>query len=615
MEHTFDLLGSGPVRINYGLSAKGMQGKKYFDSSMAKYSKKVKKKSQKNRKYFDTYEAINWFVDYKSGFFFNPRKYNSSEKYCAVMGNVAGVDIKCPWELGRFYHMPQLAVLGIGDIMLRESIIREFRNEVIDFIEMNPIGKTVQWQAVMDVSVRIVNLLIAYDILMQQDDDRLLGKKFQTHFEEHIKKSLKYVMEHLEYIGRISTNHYLSNIVGIIFAAAYLPKSNWTDACLVFGVQELIDQVGKQFYKEGSHFEGSTSYHRLSTEFILYSTALIYGVLKTERKSAFSDYDSREIHRLKILKLQEYDLQGSNFFPEWFIDRLYNAGIFTKTILNDNHEIVQIGDNDSGRLLKLTPIMLEEEKGVEENVLDHRTLLSAMNGLFNNEDFMQSGEELPLESSLICSLSKKKQISGHIYPTCIDQYGSKETEKEIYKYVRKHVLFQDNGDNLLEGVQINYFEQFGIVVLRSRRLFLSMVIDTAKNALYLGHTHNDKLSIEVMVDGKYITRDPGGYIYTAAPAIRDKFRATKAHNTIYVEGCEQNVFDGIWGMKKVAKAKLLYCMKNRLIATVSYDDIKCLRAIHLTDSRIEVHDSCNKPFKVSFKNKIYSDGYGKIKRV
>lgn len=611
IKHEYNLLGSGYIKVGYNLVAKGFHGRKYRNCWMGLYGKNVEARLKGKCTY--GYDPINWFVDYRSGFFFSPWKYSSQKKCCKVMDEKVGVDIKCPWELGRFYHLLQLAVLAVSDTSVRETIIIEFKNEIADFIETNPVGKGVQWSAPMDVSIRMVNLLLAYDILKQLDVDFLLDMRFQENFEAHIWKSLEFVMEHLEYAGRISTNHYLSNLSGIIFAAAYLSKSNWTDACLVFGVQELINQTGKQFYKEGSHFEGSTSYHRLSTEFVLYSMALILGVLKTDRKSVFAEYDSRQIQRLKPLKLQEYDLHKGTFFPEWFVDRLYNAGIFTKTILKDNYEIVQIGDNDSGRLLKLTPIMTREDK--EDNVLDHRTLLSAISGLFYGDDFKRSGEELPLESSLVCSLAKYKRFNGHINVTCIEEYGSKDVAKEVYQYVKKHVLFQDDRESLLEGVQLYYFDQFGIVVLRGRRIFLSMVIDTAKNAVYLGHTHNDKLSIEVMIDGKYITRDSGEYIYTAAPGIRDRFRSTRAHNTICVEECEQNIFNGIWGMERRAKAELLYCTKNKIIAKVNYGNTKCLRDIHLTDNRIEVFDFCNKPFKVSFKNKIYSDGYGKIKRV
>ena len=614
MDHRFNLLGSGLVRVNYELQAEGLHGKKYHDPCMRKYGKQIAKQLCNGKKCPVSYEPINWFVDYKSGFFFDPRKYNSPEKCLAVIGTVPRADIKCPWELGRLYHLPQLSVLAIADVRLRERIILECRNQIIDFVQANPIGQTVQWTAPMDVSIRMVNMLVAYDILSQLDTDGYLNEEFQRYFEEHIRKSLVFVMEHLEYSGRVSANHYLANLSGIIFAASYLPQDTWVDSCFLFGVQELIEQVERQFYEEGANMEGSTSYHRLCTEFILYSVALVYGVLQTKRKNVFLEYDCRKIKRLKHFEQQKYDALGEGFFPEWFLDRLCRAGIFTSIVLKHNHEIVQIGDNDSGRLLKLTPVTGADGDDMVENDLDHRTLLSAMNGIFTNDEFAESGKTFPLEASLIHSLSQNQRINGKLYRTWLEEYGSPETTDGAYKYAKERVLYQDHKEDLLDGVRIHYFEKFGIVVFKGSRLFLSMVIDTARNTIYSGHTHNDKLSVEVMVDGEYITRDPGGYIYTAFLKGRDRFRSVTAHNTICVEGYEQNDFDGIWSMKKRAKAKLLYCTKNRLVAKVVYGDVDCLRDIRITDDKIIIKDFANKPFRSAFKNKIYSDGYGRLKR-
>ena len=90
------------------------------------------------------------------------------------------------------------------------------------------------------------------------------------------------------------------------------------------------------------------------------------------------------------------------------------------------------------------------------------------------------------------------------------------------------------------------------------------MIDTTRYTNLIGHTHNDKLSVELMVDGNYIVRDPGGYVYTAAPEIRNIFRGTKAHNTIYVTGTEQNDFNGTFGMKKSQSILVgMYRRKNR----------------------------------------------------
>ena len=62
------------------------------------------------------------------------------------------------------------------------------------------------------------------------------------------------------------SNHYLSDIVGLLFIAAYLPPTAETDAWLAFATNELVGETERQFHRDGGHYEGSTSYHRLSGE-------------------------------------------------------------------------------------------------------------------------------------------------------------------------------------------------------------------------------------------------------------------------------------------------------------------------------------------------------------
>lgn len=606
--HEFDLLGSKYVKIYYGMNAQGAYGHKYI-SKMDRILKLISECRLKNI-CSDGYIPINWYIDYKSGYSFDPIRYCSKNRCEKSVGKYAGVDIKCPWELGRLYHLTQLAIMAIFEKDERKRIIREYRDEVLDFIYMNPVGRTVQWSAPMDISVRIVNLIVSYDILRQVDDSGILDDSFDYLMNKNIKNSLDYLMSNLEFFGRESSNHYLSNIVGIIYASAYLPRSNWTDACLVFGTQELIDQVACQFHEEGSHFEGSTSYHRLSSEFVIYSTALLYGVMGSEKKKAFMEYDRFLIRRLKSRNKQKYDVKSRIFFPEWYIDRLFNMGYFTRMVMKPNDEIVQIGDNDSGRLIKLT-LSGDADK---DNVINHSGLLSSMGGFFRESVFDKYVEKFPLEASLINALSGNISLKGKKYVQEIRCENSQKYDLNQYAYFEETVLFEDCGkNNLLAGLSVQYFEKFGLLIFRSERIFFSIVIDTTRHINLTGHTHNDKLSVELMVDGKYIARDPGGYVYTAAPEIRNIFRGTKAHNVIYVKGIEQNDFNGVFGIKKRARAYLLQYTGEKIVARENYAGIDHIREISFTESKIKVKDYVNKPFSVNFVNTFYSTGYGKMR--
>jgi Heparinase II/III-like protein/Heparinase II/III N-terminus len=57
------------------------------------------------------------------------------------------------------------------------------------------------------------------------------------------------------------------------------------------------------------------------------------------------------------------------------------------------------------------------------------------------------------------------------------------------------------------------------------------------------HSHNDKLSFELHLEGEPVIVDPGSPVYASDPATRNAYRSTSAHNTIELNGEEQVPFD------------------------------------------------------------------------
>jgi len=71
------------------------------------------------------------------------------------------------------------------------------------------------------------------------------------------------------------------------------------------------------------------------------------------------------------------------------------------------------------------------------------------------------------------------------------------------------------------------------------------------------HTHNDLLSFELNLRGQDIIVDAGTYLYTSSESDRNAFRSTSKHNTIVVDGEEQNGFVSSFSLKRnVHKGKL-----------------------------------------------------------
>ncbi len=74
-----------------------------------------------------------------------------------------------------------------------------------------------------------------------------------------------------------------------------------------------------------------------------------------------------------------------------------------------------------------------------------------------------------------------------------------------------------------------------------------------------GHSHNDKLAVELFVDGALAVCDGGMPAATGDPELRDAFRSTRAHATLMVDGLEQAPLlpDRPFALPDVAQARLL----------------------------------------------------------
>lgn len=577
------------------------------------------------------YTPIDWYIDFKSGYIFNPIYWGTKNRYLKSIGKKRGVDIKIPWTFGSMHHLVRISILAVFDTRYKEKAIIEFRDEIIDFMLANPYNKTVQWSSTLSVSIRVVNLLISYDIIRQLDTRNILSKKFKTEFYNFIVKHGEYIVKNLEYIKHHENyNHYLGNIVGLLFVSAYLESSKLTDAWLVFSTQELIDQSNKQFNNDGSNFEGSTSYHRLSTEFVVYSMALILGLLKTNRINSYSNYDNKLLTRLKSPKNQKYSINNKSFFPQLLIDKVFLAGIFTKDIMNQKNEISQIGDNDSERVLNISPIgqiisyskalkkyynlpiYSEDKYYFDENILNHTSLLSAVSGLINyNSDLNNYSKKLLLENSLVRTLCKNHLLE----PSKFNKFNDKtitilniDNINFPYKNTTKFKSIVNGINNNLKF--INY-PDFGICIFKSNILYLCIVVDTSRKLKIPSHVHNDKLSFELMIDGISITKDPGTYLYTPFEDIRNSFRSTSAHNTITVNNLEQNNFIETFNIYNYARGYIIDYNENYIKLYESYKDIHHVREFVILDNEIIIYDYCNKKFKINFNN-TYSNGYGKL---
>jgi Heparinase II/III-like protein/Heparinase II/III N-terminus len=614
LSHCFDLLGSGWVQVKYGMICRGLEGFRYNMSKAVDSDKEGKwldgrinktniDESQKIWRLIDEgYVPIDWHIDFKSGYRWLESTWYQDIRY----GHKQGVDIKVPRELARMQHLIQLAwayALSKDEQRgLEHSVVyvREFRNQVLDFIATNPPRFGVNWECTMDVAIRVANWLVAYDLF------RAYGAEFDNDFEAVLIKSIYehslHIINNLEWKPEFHGNHYLSNIVGLLFTASYLPRSSETDTWLAFAVQELVNEVGHQFNPDGTNFEASTSYHRFTAEMVTYATALVLG-LSQEKQEALKEYDCR-LHKMKpLLKHAPVTLYYSSDvdrmipFPSWYIECLEKMAEFTMHITKPDGHIIQIGDNDSGRLFKMqtayhwmkadnaiktyvnlydyTQMLPNYEYWIEDHC-DHRHLVAAINGIFQRQDYFAFTDGVHYESHIIRDLSK-----GIVFSS---------------RGKRKIPASDNQCQSLSEQVTQYSYLNFGQYIYRSKRLYLAIRCGPNGQNGYGGHAHNDQLSIELSIDSLPIIIDPGTYLYTPLCEKRNLFRSTAMHNTLLVAGKEQNTWykgtSGLFRMSDQAHAKVIQVSRHKFVGEHHGFCFVHRRTIDVHENLIEGLDEC-----------------------
>lgn len=556
--HRFDLLGSGWVQVAYGMYCRGLEGYQYHmggrveidshgDWLVGRINPSNLSKAQHIWRQVDAdYQPIDWQLDFKSGHRWSEKTWAKRIKF----GKKLGVDVKVPWELSRMQHLPQLALACLSNQTSqsdKQRIQTEFKNQVLDFIATNPPAYGVNWVCPMDIAIRASNWVLAWDIL--QTSDVQLDANFEGVLATSLYEHGLYVFKNLESMLP-KANHYLANIAGLAFISAYLPSTDETDAWLAFAVQELIVEVDLQFYADGGNIEGSTAYHRLSAEMVYFATALILGLPKNRQEKLTT-------------------------FPDQYFERLERMVEFVMAVTKPNGAIIQIGDNDSGRFLKLAPAyqvmnikqaretyshlngyqdLADSAHYFVENHLDCSHLVDAASGIFERADF-------DCDKSKTCwdAIVMRALLHERLLPSRGERPVKSETINtdanfhklvlEVQQLPSSQVIknsFASSLADLFAELRITTYPDFGLYIFTSANLYLAIRCWTGSKIEHTSHRHQDQLSVELSIDGCDLIVDPGTYVYTPLPSKRHLYRCNNAHFSPFtnrqITGNDSSVF-------------------------------------------------------------------------
>jgi len=577
LQHRFDLLGSGWVQVRHGITCAGMEGGYYpagggvtpagRDQWLREHLNpaNVPESERIWRLLTPGYVPIDWQLDFKSGYRWSERTWYLDVRY----GRDHGADIKLPWELARMQHLMQfawayaLASNHTNGFYPPARYAREFRDQVLDFIATNPPRFGVNWACTMEVAIRAANWVTAYGLL------RAAGASFDPEFERLLARSLhehgRHIVGNLESEPDRRTNHYLSDLAGLAFVAAALEGCAASDSWLELAARELIAEVAHQFNTDGSNFEASTSYHRLSAEIVVCSTALLLGLSKRRKQAPNRSGAGAPTQGIQPTSAEGARCSRIISFPDWYFARVARMEQFTRDLTKPNGQIAQVGDNDNGRFLKAAPAYCLVTGAWRENQLDHRHLGAAIRALF--AQCSTARDITALDGLLVtllvrgahpvCAGARPNQITARKVGGAADWSRLSCEAQAAGHRQQQRLVFA--GADLRAGLTLAGYPQFGIYTFRSRRLFLAVRCGAIGQDGHGGHAHNDQLAIELTIDGVDLIADPGTYVYTAAPGLRNRYRSADMHFVPRIAGKEPAALNqGLFRLGRDPRAQCLF---------------------------------------------------------
>jgi hypothetical protein len=287
---------------------------------------------------------INWRRDPLSNYEW-PLDYHADISFSRRDGS----DVRVLWELNRFNHF--ITLTRAYSVTRDERFSLEFFRQLEAWREQNPVGLGANWACAMEVALRAMSLLAVFEVFRHSEElteGRLMT--LLTTLDQHG----AHIRRNLEFSHIATSNHYLSDVVGLLWLGVMLPELRDARAWRRFGLAELLREMDKQVLEDGADFEASTGYHRLVLELFLYSFILC-----------------RE-NNIEIEKR--------------YWQKLWQMFDYVRAYLRPDSLAPLVGDTDSGRVLP-----------VKHRAADDHAYLLALGAALFNEPRFKTGATPPEE--------------------------------------------------------------------------------------------------------------------------------------------------------------------------------------------------------------------------
>lgn len=407
------------------------------------------------------------------------------------LGN--GSDIRVVWELNRLAH---LTTLGQAyQLTGNESYTEEFLRQTASWYEQNPPRFGVNWKVAMEVAIRSVNLITAVELFRTSP---LLDDAVMTLILKLVLSHARYIRSNLEFSQVVTSNHYLSDLIGLFVIGTIFPQFKASADWVNFSAAELVKEMRQQILPDGVDYEGSTGYHRYVLEIYLLFVTLC-------RQT-----------RLTV--------------PEDISDNLEAMFDFVRHYLKTDGTAPIIGDSDDGRLLQFS----------YRPAVDHSYLMSIAAILFRDGAFKRSSN--PDSESLWWFGHEGAEIYAGL------RAGQKEPVSKLYPDAQIAVqragplyLIVDCGDHGAKGVGSHAHSDalsfelaaFNITLLRDPGTFVYTGSHAWRNKFRSTEYHNT-----VQVDSEEISGITEQHLFSLTENVRpriNKWESSPSHDLLDAE--------------------------------------------------------------------------------
>ncbi len=223
-------------------------------------------------------------------------------------------DVKYIWEINRL----QFLQVAAAEARLTNNPV--LANKILDVIfawmDANPPFKGINWCSGIELSLRIVTIVIVLSFLGDIND---CDKRIRLRAFMHA---------HSFWLGRYpslfssANNHLIAEALGLFIAGGLMPDLPNAQQMVAHGRTVLENEIQKQILDDGVGAEQSITYTAFSVE--MFVLAGLIGTLK-----------------------------GNSFSPEYH-QRLASAAEFICWLLDEAGRAPAIGDNDEGRVVTLS---------------------------------------------------------------------------------------------------------------------------------------------------------------------------------------------------------------------------------------------------------------------